>query len=111
MDQAVVVGVGNIYASESLHLAGINPRRSARQVSQKRLVVLITAIRQVLEAAIKAGGSTISDFRQAGGSSGYFQHQFRVYERAGEPCHSCATPIKHTVLGQRASYWCPQCQR
>lgn len=111
MDQAVVVGVGNIYASESLYRAGIAPRRPAGRISRQRLAALVTAIRTVLQEAINAGGSTISDFRQAGGSSGYFQHQFAVYERAGEACHRCQTAIKQAVIGQRSSYWCPQCQR
>ncbi len=110
MDQAVVVGVGNIYASESLHRAGIDPRRSAMRVSKKRIDKLVQAIRHILGAAIKAGGSTISDFRQAGGSDGYFQHHFQVYEREGETCKKCGGQIKQCVLGQRSSYWCNSCQ-
>ncbi len=111
MDQAVVVGVGNIYASESLHLAGINPKRSAATVSKAKLEALVIAIRQVLDKAISAGGSTISDFKQAGGSSGYFQHQFKVYERSGEACLHCGSIIKQVTLGQRSSFYCPRCQK
>ena len=111
MDQAVVVGVGNIYASEALFRAGIRPGNAAKSVSKKRLSALVDAIRQILGAAIAAGGSTISDFKQAGGSDGYFQHQFKVYERAAEPCVQCGHAIKHGVHGQRSTYWCATCQR
>ena len=110
MDQKVVVGVGNIYASESLYRAGIHPKRSANKISKPRLERLVQCIREILGDAIAAGGSTISDFRQAGGSSGYFQHQFQVYERAGEPCHICGKAISQAVIGQRSSYWCNKCQ-
>lgn len=111
MDQAVVVGVGNIYASESLFRAGIRPGNAAKSVSKKRLTALVDAIRAILGAAIEAGGSTISDFKQAGGSDGYFQHQFKVYERADAPCVQCGKAIKHGVHGQRSTYWCATCQR
>ena len=111
MSNAVVVGVGNIYAAESLFRAGIDPRRPAGRISRERLAKLVTAIKTVLAAAIEAGGSTIRDFRQAGGSSGYFQHDFRVYGRAGEACRSCGATLKGAVIGQRASTWCPRCQR
>lgn len=110
MDQQVVVGVGNIYAAEALFRSGINPLTSAQRISQARLARLISAIRQVLDEAIAAGGSTIRDFRQAGGSSGYFQHRFAVYGRAGQACQRCASPIASAVIGGRASCWCPRCQ-
>lgn len=111
MDQRVVVGVGNIYAAESLHLAGIHPRRAAGRIGRERLERLVVAIRAILEKAITAGGSTIRDFRQAGGSSGYFQHDFQVYGREGLPCRRCGKVLKHAVLAGRATVWCGGCQR
>jgi len=111
MDQAVVVGVGNIYAAEALHRAGIRPTLAAGRVSGLRLAALVDAIRTVLGEAIAAGGSTISDFRQAGGGSGYFQTAFRVYGRAGKPCLACGAILRGRVLGGRATVWCPRCQR
>ena len=111
MTAAVVVGVGNIYAAEALFRAGIRPATPARRVSRERLARLVAAIRDVLNEAIAAGGSTIRDFRQAGGSSGYFQTTFAVYGRGGEPCRACGTTLRHEVLGQRATVWCPRCQR
>jgi formamidopyrimidine-DNA glycosylase len=111
MDQAVVVGVGNIYAAEALFRAGIRPAARAGSVALPRLTALVAEIRAVLAAAIAAGGSTISDFRQAGGGEGYFQHDFQVYDRAGQPCVRCATRLRGGVLGGRATVWCPRCQR
>lgn len=111
MDNRVVVGVGNIYAAESLFRAGIDPRRAAGRISAHRLQHLHEAIVGILHAAIAAGGSTISDFRQAGGSTGYFQHNFQVYGREGEPCLRCAATLRHTTQAGRATVWCPQCQR
>ena len=111
MDQKVVVGVGNIYAAESLFRAGIRPLAKASSVSLARLKKLHTAIVEVLSEAIAAGGSTIRDFRQAGGSSGYFQHNFLVYGREREACTVCGTTLKGAVIGGRASCWCPRCQR
>ncbi|MFM2092054.1 MAG: bifunctional DNA-formamidopyrimidine glycosylase/DNA-(apurinic or apyrimidinic site) lyase, partial [Planctomycetota bacterium] len=111
MDQALVVGVGNIYAAESLFRAGIDPRAPAGRLRRDRLDRLAACVREVLAAAIAAGGSSISDFRHAGGEEGWFQHEFRVYGRAGQPCTACATPLRGTVLGGRASVWCPRCQR
>ena len=110
MDQAIVVGVGNIYASEALFRVGVRPGRSAGRVSLSECERLVEEIRIVLEEAIQAGGSTISDFRQAGGSEGYFQHRFKVYGRAGEECMVCGVPIKQKVIGQRSSFYCPVCQ-
>ncbi|NRA38116.1 MAG: bifunctional DNA-formamidopyrimidine glycosylase/DNA-(apurinic or apyrimidinic site) lyase [Planctomycetes bacterium] len=111
MDQKIVVGVGNIYAAESLFAAGISPKCSANRISHKRLTALVDSIRVILAAAIQAGGSTISDFRQAGGGEGYFQHNFHVYGREGEPCSKCQRPLRNDVIGGRASVWCSRCQR
>lgn len=110
MNAAVVVGVGNIYASESLFRAGINPRTPARRVSRVRCAQLAAAVRQTLTAALAAGGSTLQDFVGADGAPGYFQQQYAVYDRAGEPCRTCGTPIRRIVQGQRSTYFCPNCQ-
>ncbi len=107
----VVVGVGNIYASESLFRAGINPKRSARRIGLVRYEALATAVREVLTEAIAVGGSTLRDFVGADGADGYFMLDARVYDRAGEPCRVCATPIVRVVQGQRATYYCRVCQR
>lgn len=110
MEQAVVVGVGNIYASEALFRAGIRPGKIAAKVSRDECARLVKTIRTVLRAAIKAGGTTISDFKTPDGSEGWFTRKLRVYGRAGEPCRTCKTLIKRTVLGGRATFHCPQCQ-
>jgi formamidopyrimidine-DNA glycosylase len=107
----VVVGVGNIYASESLFRACINPKRSARRIGLVRYEALATAVREVLAEAIAVGGSTLRDFVGADGADGYFMLDARVYDRAGEPCRVCATPIVRVVQGQRATYYCRVCQR
>ena len=111
MDGKIVVGVGNIYASESLFLAGINPKRLAGKVSRERYGKLAGAIKQVLAAAIKQGGTTLRDFVGGDGKPGYFAQQLNVYAREGKPCRVCGTPIKQLVLGQRSTCYCPQCQR
>lgn len=111
MNAQIVVGVGNIYASEALFRAGIHPARAAGRLAEKRLAVLVTAIREVLSAAIQAGGTTLRDFQQGDGQPGYFTQDLRVYGRAGRPCVVCSTPVKQQVLGQRSSYYCPCCQR
>jgi len=111
MDQRVVVGVGNIYASEALYRAGVHPRRAAGRVSGARLAALVEAIRAVLGAAIRAGGTTLRDYVGADGTPGYFRQRLYVYERAGRPCRRCRTPVRHLVLGQRSTYYCPRCQR
>ena len=110
MDAANVVGVGNIYAAESLFRAGIHPARAAGRISHKRLELLVTAIKQVLLEAIEAGGSTISDFVKADGKPGYFAHSFQVYGRDGEPCLRCDKQIKRIVQAGRSSFYCPGCQ-
>jgi formamidopyrimidine-DNA glycosylase len=111
MDAQVVVGVGNIYASESLFHAGIRPATAARRLSRPACARLAAAIKQVLTAAISAGGSSLRDYVHSSGELGYFQLQTRVYDRAGLPCKTCATPIRRIVQGQRASFYCPTCQR
>lgn len=109
MDQQLVVGVGNIYASEALFLAGINPFISAKKVA-KHAPAMIAAIRASLKAALQSGGSSLRDYVGADGAAGYFQHHFFVYERAGEPCRRCKTTIKSDVQSARSTYWCPHCQ-
>ncbi|GAC15459.1 bifunctional DNA-formamidopyrimidine glycosylase/DNA-(apurinic or apyrimidinic site) lyase [Aliiglaciecola lipolytica] len=111
MDNKVVVGVGNIYANESLFLAGIDPRRPAGKVSKKRYIALTPIIKDVLAKAIEQGGTTLKDFAQADGNPGYFAQELRVYGRAKLPCVNCETPIKSVVIGQRNTFFCPQCQR
>ena len=111
MDASVVVGVGNIYASESLFRAGIRPTLAANRLSKPRLAKLVHAIREVLAESIEQGGTTLRDFLHSDGEPGYFRQRLFVYERAGEPCRRCGTLIRHTVLGQRSTYWCPTCQR
>jgi formamidopyrimidine-DNA glycosylase len=110
MDQRVVVGVGNIYASEALFRAGINPRRAAGRVSRERLDRLADGVRKVLGEAIRQGGTTLRDYVNADGTPGYFRQKLYVYERAGQPCRRCGTPIRKLVQGQRATYFCPACQ-
>jgi len=111
MDSHVVVGVGNIYASESLYLAGIHPARAASRISLQRYEKLVTAIREVLQAAIESGGSTLNDFAQPDGQPGYFQHHFRVYGKAGQPCEHCQQTISQITQGQRSTFFCKSCQR
>lgn len=111
MNSHVVTGVGNIYASESLFLAGINPARAAGRISLARYEALADSVRQVLEQAIAQGGTTLRDFTAPDARPGYFSQELRVYGRAGAACVHCATPIRKRIIGQRASYHCPQCQR
>ncbi|MGH8482110.1 MAG: bifunctional DNA-formamidopyrimidine glycosylase/DNA-(apurinic or apyrimidinic site) lyase [Nevskiaceae bacterium] len=111
MDGRVVVGVGNIYAVESLFRAGIRPQRAAGRVTRAGYAKLARAVRDVLSDAIAAGGTTFRDFRNSNDQPGYFVQKLNVYDRAGEPCRKCRTPIKRLVIGQRSSYYCPACQR
>ncbi len=111
MDGKVVVGVGNIYASEALFMAGIHPTRPAGRVSAARYDALAAAIRDVLSNAIRRGGTTLRDFVNSEGAPGYFAQELLVYERAGHPCFRCGEPIRRKVIGQRSSYYCPTCQR
>jgi len=110
MDGHIVVGVGNIYASEALFRAGIRPRTAAGRISGTRLCGLAQAIRETLAEAISQGGTTLRDFLHSTGEPGYFRQRLMVYERAGQPCRACGTSIRHAVVGQRATYWCPRCQ-
>lgn len=113
LDQRVVAGLGNIYVVEALHRAGIAPTMAAGRISARRLDKLYHAVRAVLEEAIEAGGSTLSDYAQVDGAQGGFQHRFRVYDREGEPCSTpdCSGVIKRAVHGGRSTFWCPRCQR
>ena len=107
----LVVGVGNIYASESLFMAGIRPTVSANKISKPRAARLHEAVKQVLSRAVQQGGSTLRDFSSANGEVGHFQLEAKVYARAGEPCRTCATPIKTLRQGQRSTFFCPVCQK
>jgi formamidopyrimidine-DNA glycosylase len=111
MDGRVVVGAGNIYAAESLFRAGIKPIKAAGKLTRAQYQNLATKIRDVLTEAVKQGGTTLKDFAGAHGESGYFQQQLFVYGREGEPCLVCKTPIKRLIIGQRASCYCPRCQK
>jgi len=111
MDGRRIVGVGNIYASESLFLAGIHPAARAGGLSLERCVRLAAAIKKTLRGAIRAGGSSLRDFVGSDGKRGYFQQRYWVYGRANEACRRCGTPIRRRVQGQRATYYCPSCQR
>jgi formamidopyrimidine-DNA glycosylase len=107
----IVVGVGNIYACESLFGAGINPKTHAARISLARYDRLAEAIRQILAAAIVQGGSTLRDFIGVNGQSGYFQQTYFVYDRAGVPCRNCGNPVRQFKQGQRSTFYCPTCQR
>lgn len=111
MNAAIVVGIGNIYASEALFLAGIRPSRPASRVTREEYKKLAAAIKKVLKAAIKKGGTTLRDFTQPNGDTGYFSVHLNVYGRAGEPCPACGAPVKQNVIGQRSTYWCGNCQK
>jgi formamidopyrimidine-DNA glycosylase len=107
----IVVGVGNIYACESLFRAGINPKTSAARISRARYDRLAEAIREILAAAIVQGGSTLRDFIAVNGQSGYFQQTYFVYDRAGVPCRNCGAPVRQIKQGQRSTFYCVNCQR
>ncbi|OLU33981.1 DNA-formamidopyrimidine glycosylase [Pseudomonas sp. PA15(2017)] len=111
MDNAVVVGVGNIYATEALFAAGIDPRRAAGTVSRARYVRLAQEIKRVLAHAIERGGTTLRDFIGGDGQPGYFQQELFAYGRGGEFCKVCGNTLREVKLGQRASVYCPKCQR
>ena len=111
MDGAVVVGVGNIYANEALWRAGIDPRRAAGRVAPARFVALASAVKEVLHEAIAKGGTTLRDFVQVDGATGYFRVELAVYDRAGEPCPRCTTPVRVARIGQRSTFFCTSCQR
>jgi len=107
----VIVGVGNIYASEALFLAGIRPTLAAARITRSRAARLHAAVRDILARAVEKGGSTLRDFSNVDGQSGYFQLEAMVYGRAGEPCRVCATPIRLLRQGQRSTYYCAVCQK
>lgn len=111
MDSHIVVGVGNIYANEALFTAGIHPRRAAGRVTHAQYARLAQAIKDVLRAAIKAGGTSLRDFTRSNGTPGYFRQSLQVYGREAEPCLRCGKPLSHAVIAQRASYYCTHCQR
>ena len=111
MDQAIVVGVGNIYAAEALFAAGIAPLRAAGSVSRARYELLADEVKRILAAAIQRGGTTLRDFISPDGSAGYFAQELSVYGREGERCIRCGAALKHAYIGQRASVWCPKCQK
>ena len=111
MDGRIVVGVGNIYASEALFMAGIHPTRPAGRIARVRYDALVLAIRDVLSRAILHGGTTLRDYLNSDSRPGYFAQELLVYEREGQPCFQCRTPIRRRVIGQRSSYYCHRCQR
>ncbi len=111
MDQRVVVGVGNIYAAEALFAAGIHPLRAAGRISRQRYQRLALAIRTILAQAIERGGTTLRDFINPDGAPGYFEQELQVYGREGQPCRQCGTALRSVRLGNRASSYCPRCQR
>ena len=111
MDNAVVVGVGNIYATEALFAAGIDPRRAAGGISRARYLRLAIEIKRILIYAIERGGTTLRDFIGGDGQPGYFQQELFVYGRGGQLCKVCGTTLREVKLGQRASVYCPKCQK
>ena len=111
MDQRIVVGVGNIYAAEALHAAGIAPLRAAGRVSRERYRLLADAVRRILVHAIGRGGTTLRDFLAPDGAPGYFEQELSAYGRGGEPCPRCGRPLRQASIGQRATVWCGHCQR
>lgn len=111
MDSKIVVGVGNIYASEALFSAGILPQTPASNLQLKQLKKLIPAIQFILKKSIEQGGTTLRDFINADGKPGYFKQNLMVYGRSGQPCQICKTPIQQQLLSQRSTFWCPRCQK
>jgi formamidopyrimidine-DNA glycosylase len=111
MNSQLVVGVGNIYASEALFRARVSPRRAARRLSRREAAALARSIKTVLGAAIKIGGTTLRDYVNADGEPGYFSQKLFVYERAGQACRVCRSAVKQFLQGQRSTYWCSTCQR
>jgi len=111
MDSHVVVGVGNIYANEALFLAGISPRRKAKNISWQRYEILVKAIKTVLSRAIQVGGTTLRDFTNSDGDPGYFKQSLQVYGRGGESCRKCGAELKEIRLGQRSTVYCINCQK
>ena len=110
MDSHIVVGIGNIYASEALFMAGINPKRAAGHIGHENYALLAGSIKEVLNDSIAAGGTTLRDFVNGDGKPGYFRQHLNVYDKAGQPCISCQVPIREIRQGQRSTYYCPRCQ-
>ena len=111
LDQSLVAGVGNIYASEALFRAKVRPRRQARSLTRSEVARLARAVRTVLAMAIRVGGTTLRDYVGADGSPGYFKQKLYVYERASQPCRKCGTAVRQLTQGQRSTYYCPTCQK
>lgn len=111
MNAKIVVGVGNIYASEALFLSKIHPKRLAGKLSKAQSLLLTKAIKKILKQAIKQGGTTLKDFTASDGKPGYFSQKLKVYNRASEPCFTCKKPIKQITLGQRSTFYCSNCQK
>ncbi len=111
MNSEIVVGVGNIYASESLYMAGIRPGRAAKRITRKECEELVKTIKAVLQKSINDGGTTLRDFINTDGNPGYFAQSLRVYGRTGEPCNTCGALIKQVVMGQRSTFYCGSCQK
>jgi len=111
MNSHIVVGIGNIYASEALYMAGIHPGRAAGRISRKKYRLLAEVIKEVLTDAIEQGGTTLQDFVNGEGKPGYFSQYLNVYGKAGEPCISCRVPIREIRQGQRSTFYCPKCQK
>jgi len=111
MDSHIVVGIGNIYASEALFRAGINPKRAAGRIGRDSYELLVLEIREVLTDSIAAGGTTLRDFVNGEGKPGYFRQHLLVYDRAGQPCPGCRLPVKEIRQGQRSTFYCPHCQK
>jgi len=111
LNQTLLAGVGNIYADESLYRAGIRPRKAAGRLTRAELERLRLALLEVLQHAIRLGGSSVSDYVDAEGARGFFQLEHCVYQRTGEPCRRCATPIRRIVVGGRSTHYCPRCQK
>ncbi len=111
MNSHIVVGIGNIYASEALYMAGIYPRRAAGRVSKRKCTLLAEVIKEVLNDSITRGGTTLRDFVNSDGKPGYFKLELNVYGKTGEPCISCRVPIREIRQGQRSTFYCPMCQK
>jgi formamidopyrimidine-DNA glycosylase len=111
LDQAVIAGIGNIYADEALFVAGVSPQRAARRVDAEACTAIVAAAQQVMRRSIQTGGSSISDYVNPDGSDGGYQNERRVYGREDEPCPQCRTPIRRVVIAQRSSHFCPACQK
>lgn len=110
LDQAVIAGIGNIYADEALFLSKVSPKRAARRVDAETCSAIVAAAQRVMRRSIETGGSSISDYVTPDGSDGGYQNERRVYGREGEPCPTCGSAIRRVVIAQRSSHFCPQCQ-